>query len=183
MEYPTITFANNCSTLDFDGIDDNVTFRNQYNLTSPFSIEIWVKPSGANALGNDQTIISKRSDNDRSTGYDLSLKNNILSFNWNSTGTISSPYAMGTSRWYHVAVIFDGSTYRLYVDGIQVNSAAGTAPVSNSYECIMGAMDQTATPPFKPLNYYHGWTDELRIWNVALSDRQIRHILNSSVQP
>ena len=34
-----------CSTLDFDGINDNVTFQNHYNLSSPFSFEIWVKPN------------------------------------------------------------------------------------------------------------------------------------------
>jgi hypothetical protein len=179
-----ITFANGCSQLDFDGLDDNVTFRNDYNLTSgAFSIEIWVKSNGANTIGNDQTIFSKRSDDNRASGYDLSLINNYISFNWNNTGSLIASDQIDTSRWYHVAVTFNGTNeYNLYIDGILVGTnTSGDLPLNNPYECLLGAMDQSATPPFKPVNYFHGWTDELRIWDVELNVRQIRHMMNQQI--
>ncbi len=182
-----------CSNLDFDGRDDNVTFRNDFDLDSgPFSIEIWVKPNaekhfdnGSSAGPNDpiQTIFSKRDFTTMTNGYDLRLANNKISFNWNSvSGTLISPN-LGTSRWYHVAVTYSGGTYKLYIDGIEVDSAAGTNPSNNNFECIMGAMDQSAgggNPD--SLNYFSGWTDELRIWNVELSAAQIRHMMNQEIE-
>jgi hypothetical protein len=179
----------NCTTIDFDGIDDNVTFRNDFNLDSgPFSIEIWVKPDAETETGGNnnftQTILSKRDVTDLTHGYDLRLENNIISFNWNSGSSLSSPYAISTDRWYHVAVTFNGSTYKLYIDGILMSSTNGSAPINNNYECIMGAMDRSAAGGFyTPVNFYSGWLDELRIWRVELSVEQIRHMMNQEIVP
>src|SRR5690606_8458523 len=42
-----VTFIN-CSALDFDGVDDNITFRNNFNLNSEFSLELWMKSETQN---------------------------------------------------------------------------------------------------------------------------------------
>ncbi|MCH4552525.1 LamG-like jellyroll fold domain-containing protein, partial [Aestuariibaculum lutulentum] len=169
-----------CSTLDFDGVDDNVTFNNNFNLSSAFTLETWIKPSSSN--NNIQTILSKRAANNLTTGYDIRLVNNIISFNWNSGNTLASPYAIDTTRWYHVAVSYNGTTYILYIDGIEVARTNGTAPVSNNREFILGAMDQTSTPPFRPVNYFHGWMDELKIWNKTLTPDQLHQVMNQEIK-
>ncbi|TVZ60061.1 HYR domain-containing protein [Flavobacteriaceae bacterium MAR_2010_105] len=178
-----------CSTLDFDGIDDNVTFRNDYHLNSgPFSIEIWVKPDPTREDGGvnnfTQTILSKRDGSNLVHGYDLRLQNNKIHFNWNNGGTLTHSNTIGTDRWYHVAVTFNGSnTYKMYIDGIELGSTtSGAAPIGNTFECIMGAMDRSAgggNPT--PINYFSGWLDELRIWNRELSVEQIRHMMNQEI--
>ncbi|WP_053978390.1 LamG-like jellyroll fold domain-containing protein [Mangrovimonas xylaniphaga] len=168
-----------CSTLDFDGVNDNITFNNHYDLTGPFSLSVWVKPGSVSS--NTQTILSKRDAGNLSTGYDLRLVNNTISFRWNGNSLIS-PYQISTQRWYHIAVTYSGSTYKLYIDGIEVNSSNGTAPISNSREFIVGAMDQTTTPPFKPVNYFKGWMDELRIWDVALTQDQLKLMMNQEIE-
>jgi hypothetical protein len=65
-----ITFVN-CAILDFDGIDDNVTFKNNYSLNSGSFRESWIKSNETN--GNKQTIISKRLGTSTADGYDLKL--------------------------------------------------------------------------------------------------------------
>ncbi|WP_366187130.1 HYR domain-containing protein [Flavobacterium ovatum] len=176
----SITFST-CSTLDFDGIDDNITFKNNIGITSgKFSIEIWIKPSAVN--GNTQTILSKRFANNLTSGYDLRLVNNKISFNWNNTGSIVASYNINTNRWYHVSVSFDGSEYKLYIDGILIKTQAGVLPTANTAECIIGGMDQNLTPPFRPINYYKGWVDELRVWNVALNKDQIHQMMNQELE-
>jgi uncharacterized repeat protein (TIGR01451 family) len=174
-----ITFVN-CAILDFDGIDDNVTFKNNYSLDSgSFSIESWIKSNETN--GNKQTIISKRLGTSTADGYDLKLLNNIISFNWNNGPSITSPYPINTDRWYHVVVTFNGTSYKLYIDGIQVKSAvSGVNPIlNNSANCIVGAMDQSNGIPF---NYFKGWMDELRIWKVELTVDEIRQMMNQEIQ-
>jgi hypothetical protein len=173
-----ITFVN-CAFLNFDGDDDNVTFKNNYSLNSgSFSLETWIKSNETN--GNKQTIISKRLGTSTTDGYDLKLVDNIISFNWNNGHSITSLYPINTNRWYHVVVTFNGENYKLYIDGVAVQSAvAGVNPIlNNSANCILGAMDQSSGVPF---NYFNGWMDELRVWKVELTVDQIRQMMNQEI--
>ncbi|WP_255347724.1 LamG-like jellyroll fold domain-containing protein, partial [Flavobacterium sp. ACAM 123] len=171
-----------CDQLDFDGIDDNVNLKNNYNLnTGSFSIETWIKPGASNT--SIQTIFSKRSSSALTDGYDLRLVNNVVSFNWNNSNAITSNYAINTGRWYHIAVTFNGTSYNLYIDGISVkNATAGANPVANNNaKCILGAMIQGSNYPYLPTNYFKGWMQELRIWNVALTTAQTRQMMNQRI--
>lgn len=174
-----VSMGDDCTAIDFDGVDDNISFEDNFNFSSAFSIELWVKPS---SITGTQSILSKRDTDDLTTGYDLKLVNSTLSFNWNNSGTIASPYALGTSRWYHVAVTFDNTNYRLYIDGIEVNIASGVTPTSNNFDCIAGAMHQSTTSPYYPVNYFQGWLDELRIWNTDLTSSQIKQMMNQEIE-
>ncbi|MGV8813730.1 MAG: immunoglobulin-like domain-containing protein [Gelidibacter sp.] len=174
----TITFIG-CNALDFDGVDDNISFRDHYNFDGDFTIEIWMKSDVS--TGNIQTILSKRDANNLVNGYDLRLVNNILSFNWNDGAALTSPFPITTNRWYHVALTFGSGTYTLYVDGVVVNSNTGTLPLANTVDFIVGAMDQTLVSPFRPLHYFDGGTDELRIWSRALSTEHIRRMMNQEI--
>ncbi|MBR9915437.1 MAG: T9SS type A sorting domain-containing protein, partial [Algicola sp.] len=169
-----------CPTIDFDGTNDYISFQDNYNLSNTFSVEVWVKPE---SISGNQTLLSKRDANDLSTGYDLSLNGSTVTFNWNSTGSIQSSFPISTDRWYHIAVTNDNGNYNLYIDGIAVSSPiTGALPTSNGMRGIAGGMDQANNPPNRPVNYYHGWMDELRIWNVALTESQIRQMMNQEIQ-
>ncbi|OUR93248.1 hypothetical protein A9Q87_04665, partial [Flavobacteriales bacterium 34_180_T64] len=167
----------NCNTVDFDGTNDYITFEDNYDINSAFSIETWVKP---NSIIGTQSIISKRDADNLTTGFDLRLTNSTLSFNWNNGGTITSPFALTTSRWYHIAVTFSSGNYNLYIDGIKVKSQAGSAPTLNNNKFLAGAMDDTVTN--RPLNYFNGWLDEIRIWNTSITQDQLRQMMNQQIQ-
>ncbi|WP_242091529.1 HYR domain-containing protein, partial [Aestuariivivens sediminicola] len=178
----------NCALVDFDGENDNITFGDNYNLGQEFSIECWIKPDPETNTGdpNDTTqiIISKRDYTDfNNSGYDLRLEGSTLSFNWNNTGSLVCPEPINTDRWYHIAVTRtkDGKNYTMYVDGIFVQSDTGNPPGFNNNECILGAMDQTGNPPNAPVNYFSGWIDEVRIWNMKLDVDHIRQMMNQQI--
>ncbi len=165
-----------CNVVNFDGIDDNINFKNNFNLNSGnFSIEAWVKSNAVN--GNTQTILSKHLTPSSTDGYDLRLVNNFVSFNWNNNSIVAT-HAIDTNRWYHIAATFDGTNYQLYIDGILDKTASGANPTSNSVDFILGAMSQNTSTPY---NYYNGYTDELRIWNVSLTADQIRQTMNQRI--
>jgi hypothetical protein len=171
-----------CKSVDFDGINDYISFKNNYNLNNNFSIEVWVKP---NSVNNIRTVFSRKNATINNAGYDLSVVNGQVKFNWyNGSGggsVTSGSFTINTSRWFHLAVTFNGSTYKLYVDGLELGSASGTAPaltLSNT-EAMLGAMHQVA--PSLPTNYFHGWADELKIWTKALAVEQIRQMMNQEI--
>ena len=170
----------NCSTLDFDGVDDNITFKDNYNLNSNFTLEIWIKSEVQNSTV--QTIFSKRDVNNLVNGYDIRVVDNYVSFNWNDGESLSSPYQINTNQWHHIAVTNNNGAYILYIDGVEMNSVSGSSPISNNVSCIIGAMDQAVIPPFQPENYFDGGMDELRIWNVTLTANQIRKMMNQEIE-
>ncbi|AVR45536.1 hypothetical protein C7S20_09805 [Christiangramia fulva] len=170
-----------CDKIDFDGTDDHIDFSDNYDLNGNFSLEFWVKP---NAINGTRTIFSKRDGNYSGTakGYDLSIKDGTVFFNWNSAGTInSSPYKVDTSRWYHIAVVHTSSgEYKLYIDGIKLKTTGGAAPGENAYHAILGAMDVSGSE--QAVNYFNGWIDEIRIWDVALTPEQMHIMMNQRLQ-
>jgi len=162
--------------IDFDGSNDNIDFEDNFNLSGDFSLELWIKPNVTD--GNIKTILSKRNADNVNTGYDLRYVNNTIQFRWNGSGQISANN-ISTNRWYHVALTHNGSTYRLYIDGILRTSTTGSAPTSNTMNFLLGAMDRLNSTP---TNFFDGWMDELRIWNVALSIDQIHEMMNQEIE-
>ncbi len=171
-----------CSTLDFDGINDHIDFSNNFNLPETFTLEAWVKQD-VNSSTGIKTILSKRnSANLTEGGYDLIVENNIPKFRWNGS-TLASQYPIGSDRWYHIAVIKGGVDEGLYVDGIKTSSSGALPglPTSTTNRFIIGAA-HTATTPEVPVNYFHGWIEEVRIWNVSLTLEQLHFMMNQKLQ-
>ncbi len=173
-----ISLKGDCSTLDFDGMDDYVFIGDRNNFpSSNFTLEVWIKPESIQGI---RTVISKRNTvNLSSGGYDLIINNGAPTFRWNGK-SVSTSYKVGTDRWYHLAVVFKGSEVVLYVDGIKVGNSTGSKPLSNTFPFLVGAMFNANAPEI-PKNYFEGWIEELRVWNNALSVEQIRFMMNQRI--
>ena len=174
-----ITFTSDCSTLDFDGVDDHITMGNNYNLESGnFTIEAWVK---LNSTNGQRTIVSKRdSQNISAGGYDLSINSGAPTFKWGNS-TVTSSYKLTTQRWYHVAVIFNDGQAKLYVDGIKVGNGEAVNPAATTSPFLIGAIFR-GNKPENPVNYFHGWIEEVRIWKTALQEGQLRFMMNQRLK-
>ncbi|WP_026837757.1 LamG-like jellyroll fold domain-containing protein [Gillisia sp. JM1] len=174
-----ISFTADCSTLDFDGIDDHISMGDNYNLDSGnFTVEAWVK---LNSVNGQRTIVSKRdSQNISAGGYDLSINSGSPTFKWGNS-TVTSSYKLTTSRWYHVAVIFTDGQAKLYVDGIKVGNGSASNPTATSSPFLIGAIFR-GNKPENPVNYFHGWIEEVRIWQNALQEEQLRFMMNQRLE-
>lgn len=175
-----VTFSEECSTLDFDGIDDYVYFDDTYGLTTgAFTIEAWVKP---NALGGVKTVLSKRNSlNLAEGGYDLIINNGSPTFRWGGSGSVSTSFKINTDRWYHLAVIFENGQVKLYVDGIKLATATATNPKAVTHPFLVGAMFKDNKQD-KPQNLFNGWIEEVRVWDTTLTEEQLRFLMNQRVK-
>ncbi len=84
--------------------------------------------------------------------------------------------------WYHAAATFDGSSWRLYLNGNLEASAdlgPGHLPQSSSIQHagLATAMNSSGTPD----GYFQGLMDEARIWNVARSDADLQAGMASEI--
>ncbi len=82
--------------------------------------------------------------------------------------------------WHHAAATYDGSTWRLYLDGAQeAELAVGQPPRSDSIQhaALGGALNSTGVPE----GYFDGVLDEVRIWNVARITGEIQNTINIEI--
>jgi len=94
---------------------------------------------------------------------------------WLSSGSvvIDSATVLQTNLWYHVAMTYDGSVFKLYVNGAldAQHAASGTIVVTTEPVRIGGGADGGCAP-----YYFNGILDEAAIYNRALSSNEIAAI-------
>src|SRR5690606_40803101 len=125
--------------------------------------------------------LSKRnSSTSANNGYELIINNGAPTFRWGNS-VITSSHTLNTSRWFHIAVIHDGTKATLYVDGIFLSTGNGNNPISNAHPFLIGAAFDSGRPEI-PRNYFHGWIEEVRLWKSALSEEQLRFMMNQRIE-
>ena len=82
--------------------------------------------------------------------------------------------------WYHAAATYDGTTWKLYLDGnLEATLVANATPRSDSTDPAgLGAFIRTSGTP---LGHFQGVLDEVRVWNFARSQAQIAAAINGAV--
>ncbi len=155
------------SALVFNGTSSRVTINDAVSLrlTTGMTLEAWVYP--ATASGQWRDVIYKGDDNYYLEG--TSTTNGTPA----GGGTFKSSPLFGTSplplnTWSHLALTYDKVTLRLYVNGVQVASAAATANIATSTNPLQIGGDSLYG------QYFNGRIDEVRVYNLALSAAQIQ---------
>ncbi|HIA92140.1 TPA: hypothetical protein EYO12_03435 [Candidatus Saccharibacteria bacterium] len=165
--------------LYFDGSNQYVDAgTSQFNLDngSGITLEAWVHPEQiSNCSSDDCRIISRASGvsaNDHEfmistiSGGDLRLR---LKIGANTQTLIAGTGTLQEGEWAHVAATYDGSTMKLYKDGVLVGSqaASGQLNVGSSNKTLIGANTGNDNREWR------GQIDEVKIWNKALSISEI----------
>jgi len=151
----------------FNGSSGRVTVPNAaaLQLTNHFSLEAWIKPTSLPASGSFRTVMTK------AESYSLQFNGPRMEFTVIQSGTrrrLQAPSgAIVAGSTYHVVGTFDGTTQRLYVNGVQVASAAlsGSATVTTN-PLIVGSWDGGS-------EFFAGTIDEPAVYNAVLSAAQV----------
>ena len=191
------------NALQFDGTDDYVTFGQATSTlgATQFTLEAWFKRAGTGGLGmstgtggltNAIPLVTKgRGEGETPAnlntnyflGLDASTNKLVADFEDTATG-LNHPALPATGTlvatpdvWHHAAATYDGTTWRIYLDGKldRAVNIGNFTPESTSIQhaAIGSALLSTGLPGTSP-GFFAGQMDEVRIWNVVRTGAQIR---------
>ena len=171
---PQLPVAGSGSALTFDGTNDYVDLGQGVTLGKTFTEEVWVCPTAANdwtgIMGNEIGGSSRNSTRapciySFNGGRDIQAGFGDGS-HWDS---LCSSDVLTPSAWNHIAFVYDGNTIDLYVNGILKGQLNCTAMPYSTPIKYFGRMNN-----FDPNDYFSGQLDEVKIWNTARTQAQIR---------
>jgi RHS repeat-associated protein len=155
----------------FDGVDDVVTMPASSSLnTASFTAALWLN---RNSFTTSQGLMGKASFPNSWriwTRTDGKIEADAKS---DAIGNLVSQTTVVAGRWYHLALTFDGTTARLYVNGIQEAQAA-TGDWGGAYNVAVWVGDTDSTSPFS------GTIDEVRMFNTALNATTIGSLFTNA---
>ena len=161
--------------LDFDGVDDYVEVMDapELNPDIAITVEAWVKLEGLTGL---PTIVEKEDWSIVESGYVLRIDNytnfNTPQFQIGAYGWFSVNASQGDipdGEWTHVAGTFDGSTLKIYINGVEAGSSFFSGSIATA-PCNVRIGGHYNTYVNRQWN---GLIDEVRIWNVCRTESEI----------
>ncbi len=155
------------TAFGYDGSSSDVRIGQSgaLDFTNGITLEAWIKPGALPAAGVSRSIVAKPG------SYALQLIGPTVAFTVVELGlripVLAPTGTIVPGGTYHVVGTFDGTTERLYVNNVQVATAAlgGTADLTLGGVHI-GTWDGSS-------EYFSGTIDDVALWGKALSAAQI----------
>lgn len=125
-----------------------------------FTIDAWVYPHNDSAMAV-MGVVARRgsSGSNNSWGLFINPTDGGFGFTGNDGAFAVSAAGIAYSAWSHIAVCRSGNTLLLFLNGVQVASAALTVAIKNYAQVVqVGRMSSGLTNGF-----YKGYIDELRV--------------------
>ncbi|WP_426095578.1 LamG-like jellyroll fold domain-containing protein [Flavobacterium sp. DSR2-3-3] len=153
--------------LDFDG-------RNDYGQSTPIlgrlanaSFMAWINLNSA--FSSDGVIAGQNNFQIRITSAKKleAVVNGITAVN-------NTPLTF--SQWYHVAAVYGGGFLKLYLNGKLIQTVAASGKINDDASLFTLGKD-----PSTNTKYFKGKIDEVRVFNVALTDSQLQRMVYQEI--
>ena len=140
------------------------------DFANGLTVSAWIKSAGADDTW--ASIVTKGLSSWRL------VRNNTtssLSFHFNQAGggeyQANGSLAVFDDQWHHVMGVYDGSSVRLYVDGVlDAEGGAGPVNVSSDPVYIGSRVNNTNN------RNWIGYIDDVRLYNVALNENNLLYL-------
>jgi len=184
-------FGNVDSAYSFDGVDDYIEAADSPSLdfsSSHLSVSAWVNPA-ALTRGTYERIVGRWSGINDEREFFLGLDpGNVFDFGLHPDGTVSqvdqvevlSTTAFSLDSWIHVAGTWDGTTARLFVNGIEESSLPYSLGMIDGTKPLFIGADEWSSPG---LYNFDGKIDDVYIYNRALSPSEVGTLFSAVPEP
>ena len=152
------------TSMAFDGTGDEAVTVAKRRLvfgTAPFTVEMWVYCTNA-ASGATQDLVGNLTNVAGDTNWHFSISSTgvLQSGTFNNLLASSGAATLSSTTWTHVAFTFDGTTYRVFINGTVGTTTSTT---------VRNLSDSTSAIKVGHTNFggrfFNGYIDDLRITN------------------
>jgi hypothetical protein len=156
--------------LEFGGVNDYLQTQDSLSLqlVGDYTISVWIKPAASQKASAG--IVAKTnatgSTNHWALQFDAANPMELRVYhptgNWPTAITLAD---MAQDRWYHVAVVRQGTTMSSYLDGTRRKQEIWDIGPGSGSGHLNIAADQTGLPE----RFYAGLIDDVRVYNQAVA--------------
>jgi len=165
------------SVLSFDGYDDYVKLPAAASEYKGYTIMMWVKSTNAAMWERVFDLGDGMANNFFFTTYAYASGFRVAhKYNDSTENMVSGTSALTKNTWTHVAVTISASTKRtiLYVNGQRI----GSTVIDAWLESFSGSANYLGKSQYSTDPYFNGFMDDVRIFNYALSEKEVTTYMN-----
>jgi prepilin-type N-terminal cleavage/methylation domain-containing protein len=150
------------------------------------TLEAWINQAAASS--SSETIIEKGYDNGNGkTEVGLRVGDTInqgipqfFTYSAGTHGVVASAQRLSAATWYHLAGTFDGTNWRMYINGALTDNVVDSSYFDNTSNWAIGADEANG---IGNIEFWNGTIDEARISNIARSPSWILTEYNNQANP
>jgi len=178
-------FGNGNKAYSYDGVNDFIEVQNNSSLNPTYyTISAWVNPSGFYLNNQDDANYIVGKGNDYNQGNFSLLYKSLNRKAYGAIGVfnfVNSTSSINTGNWYNLISTWDGTTLKIYFNGILENTSVfNSINVGSSNESLFfGTMATNQTWPY----WLNGKIDDIGIWNRALTQQEITNLYTAQFIP
>lgn len=170
----TWTAGRNGGGVSFSGNSNSyigIPTESDFDFTNNFTVSLWMKTA---SFGSAWASLVSKGD----SSWSLTRFNTTNTLDFNSFSP-SANDLQGTANvmndvWHHIAIVYDGATKKIYVDGTVDAQASFTQTLSmNNFPVRIGGNAEYTSGAF------NGSVDDVRIYNKALTQAEITTDMNT----
>ncbi len=158
--------------LFFDGRNDYAAESTVIDGWQEASIMGWIKIDPSSV--DDQIIVGQES-------FYIQLNSNKSISAYSNGSSISNGTPLTTNQWIHIAATYKcdclGGDFKLYINGAEVSNASTSGSLnSDTSSFTIGRKPDTNS------NYFHGYIDEVRVFDKALSKNELHKMIHQEIE-
>ena len=140
------------------------------------TFSLWFNSADAGAIGDNaiaQRFLTQRKDASASR-LALGINNNHVAVGWSKNGVfyvLEGTTTLARNSWYRVDLTYDGSTFRLFLNGAQEKSSSDSGIAESSRDSIQIGRQ---SPFLLQDRYFRGMLDEIRLSSIVRSAEWIQ---------
>ena len=170
-------FMNSLGFIELDGVNEYLITPNvrpyfksvNSSVQKSFTMSLWLYPTALNGV-----IVSELDSQTPSSGFhatNIEIVNGNIKYRVWDSPIITSSLALNLNRWYHIAMVYNGTSVKAYLNGVLQGTQTAARDISNiAQNYAIGASETTymGSGAYGKFNLA-----QFKLYNLPLSDLDI----------